>query len=337
MDQNSVISIVIPLQQDGNIVDSVVRGIDRVIGESFRFYEIILVDDGSTDETRSVVTELLKSIQRIRYQRLSRSFGRDICISAGIESAIGDYVCTLNPRTDPAAVIPSMIQQCKQLGGIVHGLAENPRDRGIIRGIAGWAFRKYCQNHLGVDIKRGVSDFRVMSRQAVNALLQIREQSRHLRVLTLMLGYHHAFFRYQMENREENRRNQDAKGEIATAIELLTSNTRHPLRMITCIGMFGAFLNLLYAIYVVCVFFTKPDVATGWTTTSLQLSGMFFLICAILTVMSEYLGTILREVRGRPLYFMAEESTSSVLLEDTVRSSLVKESVSDTLSAKSVS
>jgi hypothetical protein len=70
------------------------------------------------------------------------------------------------------------------------------------------------------------------------------------------------------------------------------------------------------------------NVATGWTTTSLQLSGMFFLVCSILTVMSEYLGTILGEVRGRPLYFIAEESNSSVLLEDTVRSSIVKESTS---------
>jgi glycosyltransferase involved in cell wall biosynthesis len=327
MDHNSVISIVIPLQQDGDIVDSVVKEIDRVMRNSFRFFEIILVDDGSIDETKTVVAGLLKSIQRIRYQRLSRAFGRDICISAGIESAIGDYVCTLNPRTDPASALPAMILQCRQHGGIVHGLAENPRMRGIIRGLAGWVFRRYCLKHLGVEIKRGVSDLRVMSRQAVNALLQIREQNRHLRVLTLMLGYHHAFYHYQMENREENRRSQEARTEITTAIELLTSNTRHPLRLITCIGMCGAFLNLLYAMYVVGVYFTKPDVATGWTTTSLQLSGMFFLISAILTVMSEYLGTILREVRGRPLYFIAEESTSSVLLEDTVRSSIVKESI----------
>jgi hypothetical protein len=69
------------------------------------------------------------------------------------------------------------------------------------------------------------------------------------------------------------------------------------------------------------------NVASGWTTTSLQLSGMFFLVCSILTVMSEYLGTVLQEVRSRPLYFIADESTSSVLLEDTVRSSIVNESV----------
>lgn len=329
MDPNTVISIVVPLQQDGGIISAVVRDIDRVMGRTFRFYEIVLVDDDSTDDTRPIVADILKSVQRVRYQRLSRAFGRDICLSAGIESAIGDFVCTFNPRTDPVEALPEMILLCKQHGGIVHGLAENPQSRGIIRGFAGAAFRRYCRKHLGVEIKRGVSDLRVMSRQAVNALLQIREQSRYLRVLTLMLGYNHEFFSYRMTNREEARHQKHLRAEISTAIDLLTANTRHPLRLITCIGMLGACLNLVYAAYVVVIYLTKPDVASGWTTTSLQLSGMFFLVCSILTVMSEYLGTILREVRGRPLYFIAEEATSSVLLEDTVRSSIVKESINE--------
>ena len=91
--------------------------------------------------------------------------------------------------------------------------------------------------------------------------------------------------------------------------------------------MLGAFLNLLYACYVVIIFLLKPTVAAGWTTLSLQLSGMFFLVCLILAVLSEYVGTILGEVRSRPLYFIAQEVNSSVLLENTVHSSIVKESV----------
>ena len=91
--------------------------------------------------------------------------------------------------------------------------------------------------------------------------------------------------------------------------------------------MLGAFLNLLYAVYVVAIFLMKPTVAAGWTTQSLQLSGMFFFVCLILAVLSEYVGIILGEVRSRPLYFIAQEANSSVLLEDTVLSSIVKESV----------
>ena len=84
MDPNTVISVVVPLQNDAKLISKMVEDLDRVMEASFRFFELILVDDGSTDDTRHVVAGILKNKQRIRYQRLSRSFGRDICLSAGI-------------------------------------------------------------------------------------------------------------------------------------------------------------------------------------------------------------------------------------------------------------
>jgi len=327
MDPNTVVSIVVPLERDARLLEELVAEIDQTIGTAFRFFEIVLVDDGSSDSTAAVVQDLLKKIQRVRYLKLSRPFGRDVALSAGIESAIGDFVVTLDPRTDPVAVIPQMIDHCRTNGGIVHGLAENPLGRPFAREWFGDVFRRYCRKHLGVDIKRGVGDLRVMSRQAVNALLQVREQSRYLRVLTLTLGYQHEFFPYTIRLRAGGPRLTPWRTEVITAIDLLAANSRHPLRVVTAAGLLGAFLNLLYAGYVVTIFLLKPSVAAGWTTLSLQFSGMFFFVCLILAVLSEYVGTILGEVRSRPLYFIAQEINSSVLLEDTVHSSIVRESV----------
>jgi len=327
MDPNTVISIVVPLDRDGAILEDFVTELDRELSKSHRFWEILLVDDGSTDGTPAVVQPLLKRIERIRYLRLSRSFGREVALSAGIESAIGDYVVTIDPRMDPVAVIAPMIEACRRSGGIVHGVAGNPPARSAPREWAGALFRRYCRKHLGVEIKRGVGDLRAMSRQAVNALLQVREQSRYLRVLTLTLGYQHDFFPYEVVPRPGYPRATAMGREIATAIDLLAANTRHPLRLVTAVGLLGAIVNLLYAAYVVAIFLMKPTVAEGWTTLSLQLSGMFFCLCLILAVLSEYVGSILGEVRSRPLYFISQEANSSVLLEDTVQSSIVKESV----------
>ena len=327
MDPNTVVSIVVPLEHDARLLEELVTEIDRTIGAAFRFFEIVLVDDGSTDSTSADVQLLLRKVQRVRYMKLSRPFGRDVALSAGIESAIGDFVVTLDPRTDPVDVIPQMIDLCRKCGGIVHGMAHNPPTRSFAREWFGSLFRGYCRKHLGVDIKRGVSDLRVMSRQAVNALLQVREQSRYLRVLTLTLGYQHQFFPYTILPRDGGPRMTPWRSEVITAIDLLAANSRHPLRLVTAVGLLGAFLNLVYACYVVVIFLLKPTVAAGWTTLSLQLSGMFFFVCLILAVLSEYVGTILGEVRSRPLYFIAQEAISSVLLEDTVHSSIVKDSV----------
>jgi len=326
MNMHTVISVIVPLENDGAIVRPFLQELTGVMKSAFRFYEIILVDDGSVDETQREVKTLLKETQQIRFMRLSRSFGRDAALSAGIESAIGDYVVTLDPACDPVAVIPEMVERCRTNGGIVHGVAENPRARSGLREIFGSSFRKYCNRRLGVDLRRGAEDFRVMSRQAVNALLQVRVQNRYLRVLTLTLGYSHEFFPYQRQERNQGVTRGSFITEVATAVDLLAANTRHPLRMVTAAGLLGAMLNLCYALYVVGVYFVKDDVASGWTTLSLQQSGMFFFICLILAVMSEYIGAILGEVRSRPLYFIAQEENSSVLLEDTVQSSIVKES-----------
>jgi polyisoprenyl-phosphate glycosyltransferase len=326
MNLHTVISIVVPLENDSAILRDFLRDLSVTMASAFRFYEIILVDDGSTDATRNAIEPLLKEMQQIRYLRLSRSFGRDAALSAGIESAIGDYVVTLDPGCDPVEMIPALVERCQITGGIVHAVADNPRSRAGLRELFGNCFRSYCNRRLGVELKRGAEDLRVMSRQAVNALLQVREQSRYLRVLTLTLGYHHEFLPYQRIERGTLASRGSFVQELATAIDLLAANTRHPLRVVTAAGLFGAILNLFYAFYVMAIYFVKSDVASGWTTLSLQQSGMFFFICLILAVMSEYIGTILGEVRSRPLYFIAQESNSSVLLEDTVQSSIVKES-----------
>jgi polyisoprenyl-phosphate glycosyltransferase len=326
MNMHTVISVVVPLENDGAIVREFLKDLTGVMQSAFRFYEIILVDDGSDDDTQREVKSLLKETQQVRFMRLSRSFGRDAALSAGIESAIGDYVVTLDPACDPVDAIPAMVERCRGNGGIVHGVAENPRQRSGAREIFGTSFRKYCNRRLGVDLRRGAEDFRVMSRQAVNALLQVRVQNRYLRVLTLTLGYAHEFFPYERRERELGLKRGSFVTELATAVDLLAANTRHPLRMVTAAGLMGAMFNLCYALYVVAVYFVKDDVASGWTTLSLQQSGMFFFICLILAVMSEYIGAILGEVRSRPLYFIAQEENSSVLLEDTVQSSIVKES-----------
>ena len=327
MDPNTVVSIVVPLEKDAHLLEELVSELDQVIGASYRFFEILLVDDGSSDGTTEKVLDLLKRVKRVRYMRLSRHFGRDVAMSAGIESAIGDVVVTLDPKVDPVDVIPRMIEICRKTGGIVHGIAENPEPRSLVREWMGDIFRSYCRKRLGVDIKRGVSDLRVMSRQSVNALLQVREQHRYLRVLTLMLGYQHEFFSYRLQPRSGGTRVTAVRTEVSTAIDLLAANTRHPLRVVTALGLLGACLNMVYGGYVLFIYLTKPGVAAGWTSLSLQQSGMFFFVCLILTVLSEYVGTILGEVRSRPLYFIGQEANSSVLLEDTVNSSIVKESV----------
>lgn len=326
IDPNTVVSIVCCLQNDADILADFLKDLDDLLGQRYEFFEIILVDDCSSDATRQTVLNLLAKVQKVRYLRLSREFGSDVALSAGIESALGDVVVTLSPKTDPIDQIPRFVEQAKSTGGVVHGVCNDLAERGPLREILGRLFRSYCQRFLGVKLTRGAANFRGMNRAAVNALLQVKLQNRYLRVLTATLGYEQTELTYESTGRSNRRLHSSLVTELATGLDLVAAHTRHPLRFVTWSGVFAAGLSIFYALYALIIFLIKPNVAAGWTTLSLLMSGMFFFIFLILAVLGEYVGTILNEVRGRPLYFVAEEKNSSVLLEDTVETSLVSDS-----------
>lgn len=326
IDENTVVSLIAAIENDGDIVEDYLREAIQLMNESYRFYEVILVDDGSSDDTAAKLSRLLEDLPRVRFMKLSRPFGRDAALSAGIDSALGDVVVTMDPRLDPVDLVPEMVAMAKECGGVVHGIHEDVGARGWLRETVGSIFRNYCKKHLGVNMKRGAFEFRAMSRQAVNALMQVKLQNRYLRALTATLGYEQRELKYHGRLRGGGPRREPLLSEIGKGLDLIAAHTKHPLRLVTWGGLTAAGLSVGYAIYTIIVYLVKSNVAEGWTTMSLTMSGLFFIMFVILTVLSEYVGTILNEIRSRPLYFVAEEKNSSVLLEDTVDSSLVGDS-----------
>ena len=108
-------------------------------------------------------------------------------------------------------------------------------------------------------------------------------------------------------------------------MEIAIANSRHPLRVVSRLGLALSVINLLYAFYVLLIFLFKRDVAAGWTTMSMQMTGMFFFLFLILAVLCEYVGRILEETQDRPLYFVSAERTSTVLLENSIEKNILNE------------
>jgi polyisoprenyl-phosphate glycosyltransferase len=321
------VSVVCPLFQDGQILTDFVGETMEVLRSAFSNYEVILIDDGSDDQTHVIVGELLKKHVCLRVIRLSRSYGRDVAITAGLESAIGDFVVVMIAESDPPNLIPEMVEKCRSGSGIVNGVTEIPRKRSWAGKILSRVFHDYFRKFLRIDLVPDSTDFRVLSRQALNAVTQIKGRYRQLRLLASSVG----FTRHNVTYRPLNRsgRTAETRGllrEIAEGVELLMTFSIHPLRWVSLLGLMAGFVNLLYLGYVVAVYFLKKDVAEGWTTLSFQQGVMFFLIFVILTLLTEYVGRILDEGRDQPLYFISEEQNSSVLLSDATRRNITKES-----------
>lgn len=320
------VSVVAPLQNDQGSVAAFVSELLPILCQHYTNYELLLVDDGSEDGTVDEVQKLLTQEQCLRLIRLSRRFGLEVAITAGLESAIGDFVVVMLPETDPPALIPEMVARCRNGLGIVNGVSSEPRRRSFCGNLLASLFHWYLRRFLGIDLVPNSKHFRVLSRQAINAATQIKGQYRQLRLLASTIGFKKYNFVYQPIHRTGRQEITSLWTEIGEGIDLLVLNSIHPLRFVSILGLLGGTLNLLYLGYVVLIFLFKSDVMPGWTTLSLQHGIMFFLIFVILSVVCEYIGRILDSSREQPLYFVLDEKNSSVLLSDATRRNIMEES-----------
>ena len=316
------VSVVCRLRDEAALVEPFLDALSRVLRAHYENYEIVLVDDGSTDGTAARVKELLSRFDCVRLLRLSRKFGLDVALTAGLESAIGDYVVTLSPALDPPALIPELVALSQRENAAVYGVAAH-RQRPLLHRLGARLFHWACRRLLELPLTPGATHFRVLSRQAVNAIVEIKDNDRHLRALTPYIGYATRTFTYEPLQPAQR---ESLVAAADTAISIVVSNSSRPLRLVGWLAVLASGLNVAYVGYVFLVNVFKPTVAEGWTTLSLQNAGMFFLLFLILAVVTEYVGRILNETRERPLYYIAEEANSSVLVASADRRNVVTDS-----------
>lgn len=321
------VSVVAPLQDDAGIVADYVGEVMAVLEASYANFELVLVDDGSRDATPSVVDGLLGTWRCVRYLRLSRRFGLEVAIAAGLDTVIGDYTVVMLPATDPPGLVPELIRRARQGRGVVYAFRADRRGDPIWRRAGAAAFWWVARRAFGLDAPRGVTYFLALSRQAVNALTRIRDKQRSLRLLTAVAGFEAEGIPYQPHARAGKRHASGFWESVGLALSMVVSQSTRPLRFVSGLGLAASAANLAYMVYVVAVYLLKSHVQEGWTTSSLQASAMFFLLFLILSVLSEYVGRVLEETRDRPLYHAAEERNSNVMVADAERRNVVKESV----------
>jgi dolichol-phosphate mannosyltransferase len=323
---NLFVSVVCRLHNQAGLVEALVSDVTRVLREHYENYELVLVDDGSIDDTSARIKELLRSTDCVRLLRLSRNFGLDVALTAGLESAIGDYVVTLSAESDPPALIPELIDLARRENAAVYGVAKGPRARGALYRAGARIFHWVARRLLELPLQPNATHFRVLSRQAVNAIVEIKDNYRYLRALTPYIGYATRTFAYAEISRSGAPSTTGLLEAVDTAIAVVVSNSTRPLRFVSWLALFASGLNATYVGYVFLINLFRRDVAAGWTTLSLQNAGMFFLLFVILAVVAEYVGRILNETRQRPLYYIAEEANSSVLIAGRDRRNVATDS-----------
>jgi len=304
----SLISVVAPLEGDTpEVVEAFVDETVAVLRTLVTHYEVILVDDGVPDGTVARVRALLERYDFVRFLRLSRHFGEETAIAAGLDVAIGDYVIVMLPNMDPPALIPEFLERARNEGDVVYGVRLHRKSEPFWYRAGARLFYWYINSVVRAGIPKDSTQFRCMSRQVVNAITQIRGPDQYLRLLTSYIGFRKHALPYAPINRSGAAIVRPKREAVHLARALVMDHTTHPLRTVSWIGVVLALFNFVVV---------AARNATGDTGGQIHDALAFLVIAVMLATLGEYVAGITNRLRDRPAYYVREEHTSSVLLRE---------------------
>lgn len=309
-----LLSVVLIAQNDACRIASFIRTAGGLLFSLVSDYEIVIVDNGSTDETVSILRGLASEGGEANLQVYSLA-GRVDDLTArwvGIENSLGDIIVCLDPRHGDLEQLELLARQAANGNDIVFTMRTFPKGRAsLLSTLLYRAFGVATKLFTGLDLDSYSTSLIAISRRVVNYLLQFPDPQIKFRNLASMTGFRRTSIRIPLQRISSN--TIKLRESLARGIQLVTSSSESPLRLATSLSAVGAFASLAYSVYVVLIWIFKQDVAPGWVSLSMQQSGMFFLISLVLLVLSEYVLEISRKANSGPACYVADEFTSARL------------------------
>lgn len=304
-----VVTVVLPAF---NEAESLATVIDRVYAAlSGTSLEIIVVDDGSTDDTRGVIASLAESRPRLRYLRFSRNFGKEAAITAGLRAATGDAVIVMDSDGQhPPRLLPHFLERWKAGVQVVAGVQRARQDPPVSRALKG-LYYWLLEGGSSIRIPRNAGDFRLMDRRVVDAINALPERNRMMKGLYAWVGFTTEFVAFDPEPRFAGTTKFSLVRLFQLGITGLTSFTTVPLRLVSLAGLLVSTLALIFGAYLLVEHFIVKDNLPGWATLSVGMMFLSGIQLLALGMIAEYLGRALEEAKQRPVYIIAEDIGSA--------------------------
>ena len=305
------LSVVMVVRNQGNQLDALLTDITNSIQRLASDYELIVVDNASTDDSVDQLKMLTAEGKQPNLQvyALTKEVDTDTASWVGLENALGDFVAVIDPWLDDIDFLPEMLDKSVSGADVVFANNQQKPKQSIAYRCAYGVFNYLYRWLNGIHLAKEAPQYRVLSKRVINFILQHPQPSFTYRYLPATGGFVRANLSYAVKPKIARTKN--LGDSIDRGIRLLVSTTRAPMRLVTSLSLFGAMANLFYTVYVVAIAFLKTDVAPGWVSLSLQQSGMFFLISLVLLVLGEYILNMVSLQNEGPLYYVGQEFTSA--------------------------
>ena len=294
-------------EQDGiqTFYERLVAALEPMEGIAF---QLVLVDDGSTDGTLDVLRKIAEKDDRVRVLALSRNFGHQLAITCGMDAARGDVVIVMDSDLqDPPEVIPQMLEQWRAGSKVVYGVRSSRDGETRLKLATARAFYRLLNRLSDVPLPLDAGDFRLLDRQVIDVLSQLREDNRYIRGLVSWVGFPQSAVVYEREARYAGQTKYSLTKMVRLATDGITSFSQRPLRLAFTAGAVIMAVSALLAAYIAFAKLADPARA---------IPGFASLMCAVLFLggvqllflglLGEYVGRIYRETKRRPLYVVAD-------------------------------
>ncbi|MGD0104397.1 MAG: glycosyltransferase family 2 protein [Rhodopila sp.] len=306
------ISVIVPAYNEASGLDDFHRRLTRAL-VALDSWEVVYVNDGSTDSTLSAMEALQRTDDRVGLVSLSRNFGKEIAITAGLDHAAGDAVVVIDADLqDPPELIPELIAHWRTGFDMVYAKRRSRAGESLLKRGTAAVFYRLMQRLGDLKLPENTGDFRLMSRRVVDAVRQLREQHRFMKGLFAWVGYPTTFVLYDREARCSGVSKWSYWKLWNLALEGITSFTVMPLKMATYAGLGVALLSMLYVAEVLVKTLIIGNPVAGYPslmTVVLFLGGVQLMF---LGVIGEYLGRVFNETKQRPLYLVERYTPSAV-------------------------
>jgi dolichol-phosphate mannosyltransferase len=302
-----LISVVIPIHNESQALPVLFERLNtmsRARGEDFEF---IFVNDASRDSSFAILLDLNRRDERVKVANLSRNFGHQIAVTAGVDLSRGDAVVLMDgDLQDPPEVIPQLMDQWYQGYEVVYAVREKRAGETFFKKITAQVFYRTLRRITGLDLPVDAGDFRLMGSRMVRALKNMREGHRYIRGMVSWAGYKQTGVTFARDSRYGGETKYTFLKMLKFAMDGITSFSDLPLKFASYLGFFSTVIALLLILKVFFSYFVAHTAVPGWASLMVVVLFIGGVQLVVLGIMGEYIGRTHDEVRRRPLYFLDE-------------------------------
>ncbi len=302
------ISILIPAYNEEAVLDKLFTRLANLANDTKNYdFEFLFVNDGSKDETLAIIRGYAEKDPRVSYLNLSRNFGKEIGMIAGLDHVTGDATVIIDADLqDPPELIPEMIKLWEEGYDDVYAKRRSRDGETRLKKFTSRMYYKTLQSLTSIEIQKDTGDFRLLDRRVVEALQQFREKQRNTKAMFSWVGFHKKELLYDRDPRAAGETHWNYIKLIELAIDGITSFTTAPLRISTFVGIIVSVFTFIYLLFLIIrTIFFGADLA-GYPSTMAVILFLGGVQLLSLGIIGEYIGRIFNETKQRPLYLIEE-------------------------------